>query len=364
MYRERIDLNSFKREAGFYGELELLATVKNFDLQAIRARYLASKKNKNSRTGSVERRAPALGGILSFSLSEGKIQHQSTLTELKEPRGIASKGELLAFSSENKVYLIEGDEIRLIEDPWFSYIHTVDFNSAADRLLVSSSGFDLILEYDLTSLERSAEWWAWENGFDKGLDPKTGEQVTLSRKEIAGTGPVRLIQDPLKDSLPTAMRAAFINSVEYDQANEGAYIATFFHEGKVFRIDTYSGKAEAIIQDLKNPHGGTSWGNVSMATSTRTGEVILQEGDQERSFSFGQLPGKPEELGNEEWIQNSKRLADGSIISIDSNRCSWVIFHPEKELIDIIPYPDNLAVQDLVICEKGSERWEEGIRSI
>ena len=94
----------------------------------------------------------------------------------------------------------------------------------------------------METLTRSSEWWAWEHGFDKGIDPVTGETVILSRFPIADKENVRLIADPEEDSLPTAMRAAFINSVEYDRLNEKQYIATFFHEGAVFSIDSQSGK--------------------------------------------------------------------------------------------------------------------------
>ena len=61
----KIDLSQFKKDHTFYGELNFLLTVKSFDLQAIRKRYLASKKN--NRSGSVERRKVALGGLVSVS---------------------------------------------------------------------------------------------------------------------------------------------------------------------------------------------------------------------------------------------------------------------------------------------------------
>ena len=40
----KIDLSQFQKDHTFYGELNFLLTVKSFDLQAIRKRYLASKK--------------------------------------------------------------------------------------------------------------------------------------------------------------------------------------------------------------------------------------------------------------------------------------------------------------------------------
>ncbi len=360
---ESIELSSFERETSFYGELQILSTVKNFDLQAIRDRYLKSKNNKNSLTGSIERRPPALGGLVSFSLKAGKLFSFETLTEMKEPRGIASHNGTLAFSSENEVFILTNGVIKKLTDPWFSYIHTVDFSADGKRLLVSSSGFDVLLEYDLKTLTRCSEWWAWENGFDEGKDPKTGNSVRLSRVPMIGINNLRLIQDPEKDVLPTAMRAAFINSAEYDRVKEGFLIATFFHKGAIYSIETITGQAKEIINDLKNPHGGMHLPGRYLATSTRSGHVVVQEKHLETRYSFRELDAKPVGLEGEEWLQNSKVLSDGSIITIDSNRTSFVIFHPEKKVYDLIPYPDNIAVQDMLICRKDhAERWKKEIR--
>ena len=41
---KRIDISKFQRDSSFYGQIDLLLTVKSFDLQAIRKRYLESKK--------------------------------------------------------------------------------------------------------------------------------------------------------------------------------------------------------------------------------------------------------------------------------------------------------------------------------
>ena len=360
MQVEYIDLSTFKRDSSFYGELDLLVTVKNFDLQAIRARYLASKKNKNSLTGSVERRPPAEGGLVSFQLYNGKVAQYNVLSQMKEPRGIASHKDVLSYSSENEVFIIKDGKKCVLNDPWFSYIHTVDFSADGKRLLVSSSGFDVLLEYDLSSMKRCAEWWAWENGFAEGKDPKTGETIILSRKPIGGEAQVKVISDPVKDALPTAMRAAFINSAEFDRVSSGKYIATFFHKGAIYSIDSITGQAKMIISDLKNPHGGMHLDRGYLATSTRSGHVVIQEKDIEKRFDFNSLDAKPEGLEGEEWLQNSKMLSDGSILTIDSNRTAFVIFHPEKKVIDLIPYPNHLALQDLLVSSKEQiELWKE-----
>lgn len=340
-----IDLNTFEKNSSFYDQIDLALTVKSFNLKEIRERYLNSKLT-NKKAGSVKRRKVAEGGIINMSINDGKVLSEEVLIKVKEPRGIAmSSSGIFAFSSENKVYLID-DKIRSIEDNWFSYIHTVDFNKKNDKLLVSSSGYDLLIEYDLKTLKKTYDWIAWENGFNKGRDPETGHQITLSR-DIKGihNEKVLVITDPKNQTLPTAMRAAFINSACYDSLDENYLLATFFYEGKLYRIDKNTGKSVTVVENLKTPHGGKRNDHNFIITSTGSGEVIIDL----TTFSFKNLPGKPEVLKDEEWLQNSIRTGE-NYITIDSNRNAFVIFNPEKKLIDTIPYNENWAIQDMINC--------------
>ena len=350
------DLSQFSTNHNFYPETRLLITIKSFDLKAIRERYLKNRNKKSNRTGSVNRRETAIGGIAEVTLHQGKLKDLQILTRLPEPRGIDSVGGLTAFSSENKVYLLSNDQIETIENPWFSYIHTTDIEkSGGNRLLVSSSGFDCIFEYDVEKKNKTYEWFAWENGFNQGKDPKTGDNLFLTRKkgeakqyEKEGNKYI-YINDPGSQVLPTAQRAAFINSVVYDPGDPQNIIATFFHEGAVYKIDRKSGQATKLLDGLINPHGGMKLddGRV-MGTSTKGGEVVLQDTPGQIRYDFSNIPGKPEFLSDFEWIQNSIVTKEGNILAVDSNRNAFVIFHPEKEWIGFIPYDQNWAIQDLV----------------
>ena len=343
----KIDISQFRRDPSFYGELNLLLTVKSFDLQAIRKRYLSSKKN--NRAGSIERRKVALGGIVSVSLKNGQSSEVSVLSTLREPRGIDFYKGQLVMSSENKVYVLT-DIIHIIQNEWFSYIHTVEFSPFKDEnLLISSSGFDCIFEYNWKQNNCEWEWFAWENGMYQGKDPKVNKSLYLTRdkkqfklwhKEAKNA---LLIDDPLTQVLPTAKRAAFINSVSYHQSKEGVLLATLFHKGSIAHINQNTGEIAVVMDGLKNPHGGWQSNKFLMATSTASGEVRLND----NTFLFQNLANKPADLAEMEWLQNSKKIND-FIVTIDSNRTSFVIFHPEKQLYDIIPYNDNWAVQDLV----------------
>lgn len=344
----KVDLATFKRDTEFYPEIDLLVTIKSFDLQAIRARYIESKKNAGGRRGSVERRKAGLGGVARIKLNKGRIEHEQVLAHMKEPRGIAAQTDRLALSAENEVFVLQNGTVKVIENPWFSYIHTLDF-SKNNRLLVSSSGFDLILEYDLASLQQTYEWLSWEHGFFSGHDPKTGEAVRLTRKELPEySGKTMLIDDPQGQKLATAMRAAFINSVVYDSESTDHLLATFFHEGAVYRIDMRDGSSVALLDGLKNPHGGRRHHKQVMATSTGTGEVVFRNENDETRIAFANLPNKPAELGDAEWLQNST-VVGPYIITIDSNRTSFVVFDLEHQRYDLIPYNSDWAIQDVVL---------------
>ena len=74
--------------------------------------------------------------------------------------------------------------------------------------------------------------------------------------------------------MPTAKRAAFINSVSYHQSKEGVLLATLFHQGCVAHINQKTGEIAVVMDGLKNPHGGWQSANVLMAT-TASGEVQM-----------------------------------------------------------------------------------------
>ncbi|MEO9885908.1 MAG: hypothetical protein ABJR05_13965 [Balneola sp.] len=350
------NLVDFEKQSSFYGKLNLIATVKSFQLQEIRARYITSKKSGYSNSGSVERRKPAIGGVVSLVLENGTLIAESVLARLKEPRGIDICDRFLAVSSDKKVFIIKNNgDLKELSDEWFSYIHTVQFSPEnSNLLLVSSSGFDLILEYDHTTNIKTFEWLAWENGFNKSIDPKTGETVYLTRSKkeyeqyLLKNQSSILITEPSNQDLPTAKRAAFINSVTYDSNKK--LLATFFHEGKVYKIDRFTGVSEPIISGLKNPHGGHSIENKIVATSTASGELIIQDESQKRIINFSALDGKPQELSGLEWVQNTVTYKN-LFISIDSNRTNFVIIDPDNRKYDIIPYNKDWAIQDFIVGE-------------
>ncbi|QTN38755.1 hypothetical protein HZ996_06195 [Cryomorphaceae bacterium] len=362
METQHIDLSAFDHDPEHFGDRRLAVTIKSFDLQAIRARYLASKQNKSGRRGSVERREAGIGGVAYVELQNGQLRSE-IIHRMKEPRGIDASGDCFAIAAESTVFVFDSGRTYRLHYPWFSYIHTIAFSPHRDHtLLIASSGLDCIFEFDYRSGKLLWEWYAWENGFNQSFDAEGKEQYlcrTLDQKtalEQAGKK-AKWIKDPVQDSLPTAQRAAFINSVAYCK-DSGSILATFFHEGKLFSIDRNSGMASPLISDMRSPHGGKDLGIAFLATSTATGEVVLRSDSSEQRFQFRELPNKAPEMGSSEWLQNT--IADGHIyITVDSNRNAFVLFDPKAKKWSLVPYDPNWAVQDLVSISFETEKLFE-----
>ena len=364
MSTETLYLKDFEHRPGFHPEIELLVTIKSFDLQAIRKRYIESRKRAksgNHRTGSVARRQPSEGGVARVRLQNSQIDSE-VLAKLIEPRGIAVGQNRLAIAAEDRI-LRSG--LAPIRYPWFSYLHTVAFHPTnPDRIVVSSSGFDAFFEFEWEEDQPCREWFAWEHGFDTGSD-RDGNPIILTRSaaraaEAQAEGlACMLIPDPPQEAVPTAQRAAFINSVDYNHDGSG-FLATFFHEGAVFEIGT-DRKAVKRIEGLKNPHGGRVNAEHLMATSTGTGEIVVQKNGDQLRYHFDGLEGKPPELEGLEWIQNSALAGTNSslIIAIDSNRTSFVLFDTELKCYDRIPYNPDWAVQDLAVIPNNANDSDE-----
>ena len=98
-----------------------------------------------------------------------------TLAEAKwaysviEPYGIDARGNKVALATAKSVQLINMDTgaVRDCQSPWLNQGHTVEFSPNGKKLLVGSSGFDAVFEFDTTSGEVLWQWFAWDHGFDR-----------------------------------------------------------------------------------------------------------------------------------------------------------------------------------------------------
>ncbi len=352
-----IDLSKFEECPEEYPSVKLLITVKSFDLNAIRHRYLESRKR--SKTGSVSRREPAEGGLVQLDINKGAIAAEKILARLPEPRGLDICNHSMAVSSANRIYIfsLAHEKVQTIDDPWLSYIHTVKFDNNGSKLLVTSSGFDLIKEYNLSDENCSWEWLAWEHGIADGVDPSTGECFLLTRDPLVarqlekGTARYKLVSDPLNETLPTALRAAFINTAEY--GSDDSILATLFHSGKVISINRITGDWKPLIEGLTRPHGGMKYEDGVLVTDTAGGKVVVKNGGIISYYFFSDFPGKADNMKDLEWLQTSQIL-DNIIVTVDSNRNRLTFFNPENKTMMNIYFNPDWAIQDIRVIDDNS----------
>jgi|TARA_B100001964_G_C14230172_1_gene599627 hypothetical protein len=347
-----IDVAGLFADESLNSRIDLLVAVKSFDLQAIQKRYIESLNR--SKTGSVSRREPALGGLVHIVIEDGKIVLEDHIAKLREPRGISINNDKIAISSENRIFIFDQAEhiVNVIDHPWLSYIHTVRFNHSGSHFLVSSSGLDMILEFNLIDKICQWEWLAWENGINIGYDPSTNKEFRLTRSqekadEYQKNGiDFRLINEPKKQHLPTALRAAFINSAEY--APDGYVLATLFHSGSAIKISKFDGSWNEIIKNLSKPHGCMTMGDEFLITDTGGGNVIVFDNNRKNNYSFKHVDGKSNSMSDLEWLQFStydKQI----IITEDSNRKQFTIIDRSKLMKLNIKHNPNWAIQEFAI---------------
>ena len=354
----KYDINEFEEDRHHFRRTELILTVKSFDLLAIRKRYLQSRSR--SKTGSVERREPAQGGIVYIEVENGSIVHFEILAKIRESRGIDISGSRIALSSENRIYIFNHNEQepQIIDHPWLSYIHTVRFSSDITKLLASSSGLDSLLEFDLKNGAACWEWVAWEHGYNEGENPETRQKHILTRHALEAQHlkkegkNVIYIAKHGKKSLPTALRAAFMNSAEY--STDDKVLATLFHHGTVIEISKTTNTWKVVYQGMSKPHGGMLVKNAFLVTDTGGGQVILKKDAMIMIYDFSALPGKSKELAELEWFQFS-RLRDNTIVAIDSNRNAIIFIDIRAKKRMSLPYDGNWAIQEFCFVTKASK---------
>ena len=109
----------------------------------------------------------------------------------------------MALATAKSVQLINMDtgEARSCHNPWLNQGHTVEFSPDGKKLLVGSSGFDAVFEFDTESGEVVWEWFAWDQGFDRSkLGHYVVRSATRSRMLAAMGHEVLLINDPAKSN--------------------------------------------------------------------------------------------------------------------------------------------------------------------
>jgi WD40 repeat protein len=351
-------LISYKFDPRLAQQEEIIFTVKT-TLQLEKNDYQAQlMKTKNLGVFGREAARPyVLGIVAAFPLAYDRLDW--TLAEAKwafsvvEPYGVHANRSQMALATAQSVQLINMDtgDSRLCHNPWLNQGHTVEFSPDGKKLLVGSSGFDTVFEFDVESEEVVWQWFAWDHGFDQS---KLGHYVVRSEakyKLLRAMGhDVLLVDDPEKYpfGIPTRQKPAHLNSACYD--SDGKILVTLFHQGAGYVIDRKTGEAKEVISGLSNPHklsrrkrGGY------FISDTKGGRVIFldEKYRPEYEVSLAGMSGIVRSPQLSEFLQNTTELREDLFACIDIHRSSLWLIDVKRRRYRRIKFPVEWSVHDV-----------------
>jgi hypothetical protein len=351
-------LLAFRYDPGLAQHKEVMFTVKT-TLQLEKNDYQAELMKKPNRGvfGREEARPYVFGIVAAFPLTYDRFDW--SLAEAKwafsavEPYGVAVSRNKMALATAKSVQLINMDtgEARLCHSPWLNQGHTVEFSPDGKKLLVGSSGFDAVFEFDTTTGGLVWEWFAWDHGFDRS---KLGHYVirsTAKRRALETAGhQVLLVDDPekYKFGIPTRQKPVHLNSACYD--SDERILVTFFHQGAGYVVDRNTGEAQEVISGLFNPHkfsrrkrGGY------FISDTKAGKLILFDENYRPDYEISLVgtPGVARSPDLSEFLQNTTELREDLFACIDIHRSSLWLIDVKQRSYRGIKFPPEWSVHDV-----------------
>ena len=298
-----------------------------------------------------------LGMVASFSLGHDRfdwsLAEATWAFSSVEPYGVDAKRNKMALATAQSVQVIKMDtaEAMVCRNPWLNQGHTVEFSPDGTRLLVGSSGFDAVFEFDTENGHVIWQWFAWDHGFDRS---KLGHYVVRSSERcqnLRGAGcDVLLVDDPAnyEFGIPTRQKPAHLNSACYD--TEGRILVTLFHQGAAYVVDRRTGEATEVISGLLNPHKLTRRKHGGYFISdTKRGKLILldKEYHPEYEVTLVGAPGivRPPELS--EFLQNATELRPDLFACVDIHRSSLWLIDVRRHRYRGIKFPVEWSVHDI-----------------
>jgi hypothetical protein len=351
-------LISYKYDSELAQTEHIILTIKT-TLQLEKNEYQAKlmKRPNGGVFGREKSRPYVLGVVAAFSLAhdcfDWTLAEATWAFSAVEPYGVAVNSDKMALATAQFVQLrdIKTGESRFCDNPWLKQGHTVEFSPNGKKLLVGSSGFDAIFEFDTESGEVVWEWFAWDHGFDQS---KLGHYVVRSEskcKALKAMGQdVLLVADPRKYEfgIPTRQKPAHLNSAHY--ASDGQILVTLFHQGAGYVIDRKTGHAKEVISGLSNPHKlSRRKGGGFFISDTKRGKVIFLNEEYRSTYelALAGMPGIVRSPQLTEFLQNTTELRQELFACVDIHRsCIWLM-DVRRRRYRGIKFPIEWSVHDI-----------------
>jgi len=367
-------LIAYKYDPGLAQHEKVMLTVKTM-LQLEKNDHQADlmKRPNLGVFGREAARPYVLGIVASFSLAYERfgwsLAEATWAFSAVEPYGMHASRKEMALATAKSVQLINIDtgKARLCHDPWLNQGHTVEFSPDGKRLLVGSSGFDAVFEFDTESGEVVWRWFAWDHGFDRS---KLGHYVVRSearRKALAAIGhEVLLVEDPEKYpfGIPTRQKPAHLNSACYD--TDGKILVTLFHQGAGYVVDQNTGETKEVISGLSNPHKlSRRKGGGYFISDTKGGKLIFldEKYRPEYEVALAGMPGIARSPQLSEFLQNTTELRKDLFACIDIHRSSLWLIDVNRRRYRGIKFPAEWSVHDVATIEPNLDQRISSVAS-
>jgi hypothetical protein len=354
------ELATFRHDFHLGRDLRIIATVKNCFQVDKNVRQEAQRARQNPEIHGREKVRPFYYGLVAaYSLAHDKFTWDLADAEWSfsslEPYCIDIFGNLMALCGGNYVEIVDmvSGVKRSLTHPWLRQAHSVQFSKDGCRLLVSSSGFDAVFEFDVFSGKTCWEWFAWDNGLDQS---RLGEYYVRTREraeELTAQGhKVVLVDDPSQYELgiPTRFCPVHINGAFYDR--EENVLVTLFQQGAAIGVDKATGKTTDIASGLVNPHKlhPRSEGGYYVADTRRGELLLLDDGYQvERRISLRTAPGEVRSPTLTEFLQSVSELENGLFACVDIHRSTLWLIDVNARRYRGVKFPREWSVHDVAL---------------
>ena len=348
------DISKFQTDPSLFDGTELVLVVKSQNQLERRQNmitYLTTGK-----IGRAEQRGVATGLLVRGRVANGVFNVDWT-REYLEPRHIVPFHDGYLLTAIDRIIILDNNfkETQQILHPDFSGLHALNVSADQTRFLVTSSGFDRLLEFtcDGDSFHESWSWKGWEHGFnptDEGVWITDDPELRRSYEEEGK--PVCFIdkREYGPEGVPIAKRTMHPNIAVYDKYDgERSIILSSGVEGELFRIDRFTKKVERICNHLhKMPHGLIPFREGWAIVDTTVGEWVQMDRqfNVEERYSVKNVLGKPAIASEYEWVQNFVPYRTGLFL-VDANRGIFAV-DLETDIFTLYTPNENWCIQDIL----------------
>ncbi len=216
------------------------------------------------------------------------------------------------------------DEIGTIANRLMNDLHTIV--PVGDRLLVTSSGTDAILEIDHRA-RVTWSWWATEHGY-----PETPAGATRNLDHN---------DDFRMRDIGTSAQTTHLNSAVPYRSPDGrdCMLTTLFHQGELVEIDRLTGDIKILVDGMDRPHSPRRRSGGWMLSCSGTDSVVLLDD----GFWIDEVV-----TGNFNWVQDAIELDAGHLLIADANHSRLAMWSTaSREVVDEIGYDPQWKVYQI-----------------